>query len=167
MATPRKNVTRERFLDVGTLALNKVEVTATAADLNLLSGASVAATAIKKVDKVALAALDTGGGVLSWVNPEASAILINRVTIVTSVKSTGASTVDAGTTAASATTSSDNLLDGLDTGTAVVTTDNLQTPGTNGKQLQSLAVGKWVTISRSTGACAGLVGYCYIEYFVL
>lgn len=167
MATPRKNVTRERFLDVGTLALNKVEVTATAADLNLLSGASVAATAIKKVDKVALAALDTGGGVLSWVNPEASAILINRVTIVTSVKSTGASTVDAGTTAASATTSSDNLLDGLDTGTAVVTTDNLQTPGTNGKQLQSLAVGKWVTISRSTGACAGLVGYCYIEYFTL
>lgn len=167
MPTPRSRVTKEHFVDAKNLALRGVEVTATAADLNLLAGMNAGAMAVKKVDKVALAALDTGGGVLSWVNPEASAILINRCTIVTSVKSTGASTVDAGTTAASATTSSDNLLDGLDTGTAVVTTDNLQSPGTNGKQLQSLAAGKWVTISRASGACAGLVGFAYIEYFIL
>lgn len=167
MPTPRSRVTKEHFVDAKNLALRGVEVTATAADLNLLAGMNAGAMAVKKVDKVALAALDTGGGVLSWANPEAGDILINRVTIVTSVKSTAASTVDVGTTATTATTSSDNLLDGLDTGTAVLTTDNLQTPGTNGKQLQSLAVGKWVTISRSTGACAGLVGYCYIEYFVL
>lgn len=161
------NIERHDLLDVRRLLLNDVELTATAADLNLLAGMVAAGTATKKVDKVALAALDSGGGVLSWANPEAGAILINRVTIVTSVKSTAASTCDVGTATASATTSSDNLLDGLDTGTAVLTTDNLQTPGTNGKQLQSLAAGKWLTISRASGACAGLVGFAYIEYFAL
>ena len=111
-----------------------------------------------------LAALDTGGGVLAWVNPESVAIIITRITIDITTKSTAASTIDAGTTATSAATSSDNLIDGADAGAVEAVFDNYGDPGTNGKFKQKLAVGKWVTISRASGACAGLVGKAYIEY---
>lgn len=111
-----------------------------------------------------LAALDTGGGVLSWANPETVSIIITRLVIDITTKSTAASTIDAGTTASSATTSSDNLIDGQDSGTAAAVFDNYENPGSNGKPKQKLAVGKWVTISKASGACAGLVGKAYIEY---
>jgi hypothetical protein len=117
-----------------------------------------------KVARVALAALDTGGGVLSWANPEAGSILIHRVILDVTTKATGACTVDVGTTAASATTSNDGLLDGLDVGTAAGTFDNITEKGTNGKSRQKLATGKWVTGSMASGAAAGLVGFCYIFY---
>jgi len=121
-----------------------------------------------KTVKVALgSAADTGGAVLAWANPEATDIHIDRIRIKTTVKSTGASTVDFGTTAVNATTSSDNLLDGVDLGTAVGVFDNTRNAGTNGKGGQSLAAGKWITGSRATGAVAGLVGYAYITYTVL
>ena len=117
--------------------------------------------------RVALAAVDTGGGVLAWQNPEASSIIITRVVIDATTKATGACTIDVGTTATSATTSSDTLLDGLDVGTAATTADNITDKGTNGKSRQKLASGKWVTGSMASGAAAGLVGYAYIEYFVI
>jgi hypothetical protein len=117
-----------------------------------------------KVARVALAALDTGGGVLAWANPESGAVIIERVVIDATTKATAAATIDVGTTATNATTSSDNLLDGLDVGTAAGTFDNLSDAGTNGKARQKLASGKWVTASRASGACAGLVGYAYIFY---
>ena len=82
-------------------------------------------------------------------------------------KSTGACTIDVGTTAVSAATSSDNLIDGLDTGTAIGTFDNITDKGTNGKSRQKLASGKWVTASMASGAAAGTVGYAYIEYFII
>jgi hypothetical protein len=147
--------------------MNKLSgVTAVAGDLTLLAGMDAAGSKIKKVAKVALAAVDTAGGAFAWQNPEGAGIFINRATIDVTTKATGACTLDIGTTAASATTSSDNLLDGLDVGTATVTTDNLQTPGTNGKQLQKLASGKWVTGSKASGATAGIVGSVYIEYWL-
>jgi len=116
------------------------------------------------IAKVALAALDTGGGVLAWQNPEAVSIIIDRIEFDVTTKSTAASTVDVGTTATNATTSSDNLMDGLDVGTAAGVFDNLGDAGTNGKAKQKLAAGKWVTASKASGACAGLVGYAYIHY---
>jgi hypothetical protein len=122
---------------------------------------------MKRVMKVPLGVVDTGGGVLSWVNPHSFAIIIHRVTLDVTTKSTGASTIDVGTTAVSATTSSDNLIDGQDTGTAIGTFDNITEKGTNGKSRQKLAVGAWVTASKATGACAGLVGNAYIEYYPL
>jgi hypothetical protein len=116
------------------------------------------------VARVALAALDTGGGVLAWANPETTAIIITRVVVDVTTKTTGACTVDVGTTATSATTSSDTLLDGLDVGTATGTFDNITEKGTNGKSRQRLAAGKWVTGSMASGAAAGLVGWAFISY---
>jgi len=117
-----------------------------------------------KVAIVPLGALDTGGGVASWVNPEASAIIIRRVYMDVTTKATAAATVSVGTTPTSATTSSANLMDTTDVGTAAGVFDNINQAGTNGKSIQKLAAGKWVTASRASGACAGLVGNLYIEY---
>lgn len=120
-----------------------------------------------KVVKLALTAgVDTGGGVLSWANPEAGAIFVQRLIIDITTPATAACLLDAGTTPTSGTTLSDNLIDGIDVHTAVITGDNLLSAGTNGKQIQNLAAGKWLTISTQVagGASAGLVGNAYIEY---
>ena len=119
-----------------------------------------------KVARVALAAADTGGGVFSWQNPEGAAIVVERLVVDVTTDATGACTVDAGTTPTSATTLSDNLIDGLDVGAAAGTFDSITDKGTNGKSRQKLAAGKWVTGSVASGASAGLVGYAYILYFV-
>lgn len=117
-----------------------------------------------KVARVALAAVDTGGGVFAWQNPEAGSILVERVILDVTTFTSGASTVDVGTTATSATTLSDNLIDGVSLATAAKQVDNLGDAGTNGKTRQKLATGKWVTGSVASGASAGLVGFAYIHY---
>lgn len=119
-----------------------------------------------KVDKVALAAVDTAGGVFAWQNPEASAIIVERVVIDVTTASTGACTIDVGVTPTSATTSVDNLLDGQSVA-AVATLDNIENQGTNGKSCGRLASGKWVTASVASGASAGLVGSAYIHYILV
>jgi hypothetical protein len=113
--------------------------------------------------RAALAALDTGGGILSLANPEEAAIIVTRLAIYTTTKSTGACTADAGI-AAGATTSSDNLIDGVDLGTAAGQFCNLKNAGTNGKASQLWAANQYLTISMASGAAAGLVGYAYVEY---
>lgn len=122
--------------------------------------------ALKKVTG-ALAAVDTGGGVFAWANPETSEILIEHVALVVTTKTTDACTVDVGTTAADATTSSDNLIDGQDINAAAGTFTNAANGGTNGKLAQRLAAGKWVTASKASGASAGLKGSYEIYYRVL
>jgi hypothetical protein len=117
-----------------------------------------------KVAKVALAGVDTGGGLFVWLNPEVGAILIDRVVLDVTTKSTGASTVAVGTTAVSAVTSSNNLLDAADLGTAAGTFDNITDKGSAGKSRQRLAAGGWVTGSRASGALAGIVGSVYVYY---
>lgn len=106
----------------------------------------------------------TGGAVLSWANPELGSIIITRVIIDVTTKSTGAATLAIGSTATSATTSANNLLDAVDVGTAAGTFDNITEKGTAGKSRQKLAAGKWVTATGSA-TTAGLVGFLYIEYF--
>lgn len=122
---------------------------------------------LPKTAKVALAAVDTGGGVFSWANPESSNILISRVMIDVTTAATAACTIDVGHTATSATTSSDTLLDGLDVNSAAGVFDNITNAGTNGKAVQRLASGKWITASKASGATAGIVGYAYITYHVV
>jgi hypothetical protein len=139
-------------------------ITASVTELNLVDGAQ----RLRKIAKVALAATaDTGGAILSWVNPEASAIIITRLVLDITTKATSACTVDFGTTASSATTLSDTLIDGLDINAAIGTFDNITDKGTNGKSRLKLASGKWVTGSTASGAVAGTVGFAYIEYFVI
>lgn len=134
----------------------------------VLGGTTISTTSrLPKIAKVVLGVADTGGGVLAWANPESGSIIITRIIIDVTTKSTGACTLDVGTTAASATTSSDNLLDGVDVGTAAGTFDNIEDQGTNGTSRQKLAAGKWVTASKASGAAAGLAGYAYIEYFLI
>ena len=123
--------------------------------------------ALKKVTG-ALAAVDTGGGIFSWANPEDGDIIVEHVALVVTTKTTGACSADVGTTATNATTSSDNLIDGKDINAASGTFTNLESAGTNGKAAQRLAKGKWVTASVvAGGASAGLVGSYEIYYRVL
>lgn len=123
--------------------------------------------ALKKVTG-ALAAVDTGGGIFSWTNPEDGDIIVEHVALVVTTKTTGACSADVGTTATNATTSSDNLIDGKDINAASGTFTNLESAGTNGKAAQRLAKGKWVTASVvAGGASAGLKGSYEIYYRVL
>lgn len=121
----------------------------------------------KKIVKVPLAAVDTAGGLFSWVNPEVGAIVVNRVTLDVTTVATGACSVSVGTSVVSAATSSANLIDTLDVHSATGVFDNLANGSTNGKMLQRLAAGGWVNGSKASGASAGIVGNAYIEYIVL
>lgn len=133
------------------------------AELELKAG-SIAP--IVRVAKVAIAAVDTAGGLFAWANPEAGAVAVTRVLLDVTTQSTGACTADVGTTATSAATLSDNLIDGASVAAAALL-GNLGNAGTNGKTSQRLASGKWVTGSVASGASAGIVGFAYITYVVL
>lgn len=145
----------------GQLYQSGIALTGTGADINR--------GALKKVTG-ALAAEDTAGGVFSWANPEAGDIIVEHVALVVTTTATGACSINVGTTATNATTSSDNLIDGKDVNAAAGTFTNLESAGTNGKSAQRLASGKWVTASVDTGgggASAGLVGTYEIYYRAL
>ena len=156
------------------LALAGVPVTATAAQLNAMGGLGAAAAGavfnrITKVAVVALAAVDTAGGVFSWANPEATAILVTRLVVDVTTVATAACTLDIGATATTATTLSDTMLDGIDVHTATGQFDSMlaANAGTNGLTVNKVAVGKWVTASKASGASAGLVGFAYIFYSLI
>lgn len=164
--------------DLTQLNLNGTAVSADAGELNKLDGATwttvqlnqitdafgtVTLSRATKIVRVALAAVRTAGGVLSWVNPEAGAILVTRIVLDITTQSTGASTIDCGYTAASATTLSDDAIDGL-SGATAGTFDNIENLGTNGKSVLKVATGKWITASEASGDVTGLAGYAYIHY---
>lgn len=124
--------------------------------------------------KVATGALIAGSAnafAFAWQNPETSKIIINRVFVnVTTKSATAGSLLDVGT-GATATTHSDNLIDGLDIATATVLADNVKNAGTNGKGL-SLLDEKSGTTSYVTGQilvqnAAALAGKYYIVYMVV
>jgi len=153
-----------KWIIVGDLSINGVDLSATAAELNLVKNAD----RVVKVAKVALAAVNTAGGVFAWANDEGASIIVQRVILDVTTKATGACSLDVGTTATNATTLSNNLIDGVDVNAAAGVFDNLDNAGTDGKSKQKLAAGKWVTGSVvSGGASAGLVGFAYIEYVVI
>lgn len=114
--------------------------------------------------KVALAALDTGGGVLSVLNPEGVDLIIPSGGLVLDVTTaaTAACTLDAGI-GSGATTKYDNLIDGVDVNTAIGVFDNGVDNGTNGGP-KKWPAGEYLTVSMASGAAAGLAGYAYIRY---
>lgn len=159
-------------LKVGNLDLGGTALTASGADLNAVKGLGATTARAVKTAVVALAGgVDTGGGLGSWANPEAGSILVTRCIVDVTTVAAAACLVDAGTTATNATTLSDNLLDGIDVHTATGQFDSLlaANAGTNGKTVQKLATGKWVTFSTQAagGASAGLVGQAYIQYVLV
>lgn len=113
---------------------------------------------------VALGALDTGGGVLSLLNPEGVDLIIPSGGLLLDIttKSTAACTLDGGV-GSGATTVYDTLIDGLDANAAAGTFDNIADKGTNGGPVKWPA-GEYLTVSMKTGAAAGLVGNAYIGY---
>lgn len=111
-----------------------------------------------------LAALDTGGGVVGIANPEDVDIIVTRVVLDVTTKTTAACTLDGGI-AAAITTSSDNLIDGLDVNAATGVFGNIQNKAGNGKELQRWDSDEFFTLSKKTGAAAGLVGSYFIEYY--
>lgn len=158
----------------GKLTVGGVTLTS-ATTLNQVGAAfgTVNAERLIKVGRLALtgAAINAGtGGVIAWTNPEAGSIIILNVHLAVTTVSTGACTLDIGTTATTATTTSDNIFDGIDaTTTAPVyysMSDAALDTGAN-IGIKPLATGKWVTIDEKTGDATGLVGVLYIEYVLV
>lgn len=101
-----------------------------------------------------------------WTAPAAAMILRSWLNITTA--STGASTIDIGYTAASSTTSSDTLLDGI-SGTPAAVFDSMNAAldsGANAKA-QLAASGKWVTADEASGDTSGMVAVFYIQYVLV
>lgn len=101
-----------------------------------------------------------------WTAPAAAIIL--RVILDITTQSTGASTIDIGYTATTATTTSDTLLDGV-SGASVATFDSMNAAldsGANAKA-QLAASGKWITADSASGDTTALVGVVYIQYILV
>ena len=107
-----------------------------------------------------LTASDAAGGIFSVENTYGAELIVIRL-IVQSTGTSGACTVDVGV-AVNGTTSSDDLIDGLDV-EAVGTFDNITDPGTNGAALAAWKSGEFVNASMATGAAAGLGGNYAIQ----
>jgi hypothetical protein len=103
----------------------------------------------------------------AWTAPAAA--IIQRVLFNITTVSTGASTIDVGYTASTATTSSDTLLDGVDGNAATALFDSANAAldsGANAKA-QLAASGKWITMDEASGDTTGLVGVLYIQYILV
>lgn len=103
----------------------------------------------------------TGGGALALANPEGQPVIVTRLTLYVEDASDGAATVDAGI-GASATTSADNLIDGVSVAATGVS-DNITDKGSNGKSRQLWGASQFLTITASA-TLAGMIAYAYVEY---
>ena len=108
-------------------------------------------------------------GFASWQNPESTTIVITDVVLIITTVSSGACTIDIGTTATSAVTTSDNIFDGIDATAAapvVYTMRNDALDAAANVNAKDLATGKWITIDEASGDAEGLRGVLYISYYV-
>lgn len=107
------------------------------------------------VIKCALAASDAAAGVVSWKNTLPYPVFVTGVMLDVTTQSSAACTVGIGT--ASTSISATNLL----------ASQSVAAAGVFGIRtvFSKVAVGSFVTISKVSGATAGLVGSAYIEYF--
>jgi hypothetical protein len=109
------------------------------------------------------ATTNTGGDALNLANPEGAALIITRFIINVTTEATGAATIDAGV--AATLTSNDELLDGVDVGSAAILDDNIN--GVVAAEVASAVVewgaAEYLTVTPSA-TLAGLVGTYYVEY---
>lgn len=122
-----------------------------------------------KVAEVALTAGIVNAFALAWENPETVPIIVTRVLIdITTAGGTATAVLNVGT-AGDATTTSDNLLGGIDAN-VTATYDNLLAAdaGSNGKTVQKLdkkgGTTAFITAQILTEAASSLVGNAYIFY---
>ena len=118
---------------------------------------------LPQVARVALAAVDTAGGVFAWANPTGGTIIVTGVAVDVTTVSSGACTIDVGV-ANNGTTLSDTLIDGASTATTARVIDHVKDAGTNGTAAQRCTSTQFVTGSVASGASAGIVGFAYITY---
>lgn len=149
----------------GALQFAGVDGTAALANLAAKNGAVNTARAIK-VATFALAGIvgTTGGGIGKLANPEGATIIIIRLVLDITTKSTGAANASAGV-AANGTTSAADLCDTLDVGTAAICADNITNAGAGGKATRKMTSTQFVTVTGSADS-TGLVGTGYIEYIL-
>lgn len=112
--------------------------------------------------KFALAATAGAGGCAAIANPEGEDLIITGLALDVTTQSTGACTLDAGV-AADATTSADNLIDGVSVAAAGVK-NSVKDAGTNGLSYKKWGATEYLTVTQATGAIAGLVGNGYVNY---
>jgi hypothetical protein len=99
----------------------------------------------------------------AWKNPESVPIIVTRVVVnVTKAGGTAGSVIDVGS-AADATTTSDNLIDGADLN-AVAVYDNIDDQGADGESKQIIDVDEYVTGQILTENAAALEGTFTIYY---
>lgn len=96
------------------------------------------------------------GGVVKVKNDLGIDLIVTGVIVDTTTKSTGAATVDAGIDDGGD-VSSDNLLDGLDVGTAAGFFSNSDNAGTNGNQKKLWKKDEYF-VATASATVAGLVG---------
>jgi len=99
---------------------------------------------------------DTGGGILSYQNVTGYDMIIQSVVMDVTTVASAACSIGVGVTSTSGTTSATNLIASQDVNTAAGTF-GASTP-------QKLPNGKWLTVSKVSGASAGLVGNLYVSY---
>jgi hypothetical protein len=117
--------------------------------------------------QVKLGATGAAAGDLAAVaNPTGTKCVVVGVVVDLTTIATGAATVDIGV-AANATTSADNLIDGLDTHSATGIFTNGVNPGSNGKLFKPWAASEYVTASEASGDTTGQVGKITILYIDL
>ncbi len=114
--------------------------------------------------KLALTAstTSTGGDALATLNPGNADLIITKLILDVTTPATGSATADIGV-GATAATSDDSLLDGVDVGTSAILADNVDNQGTNGKASVRWPAGEYLTVSPSA-TLAGLVGNVYVQY---
>lgn len=117
--------------------------------------------------KVALAAVETAGGLLAWQNPESSQIIVDRFILNITAIDTANLIANFGV-AADATTAGTNLLDGQGIKVAYSPIDNLVSGGAEGKSAvlvdEKGGTNDYITGSKESGEATGLTGYAYIHY---
>lgn len=135
------------------------------AELDTLAASDAAGL---KIARVALAGGNANAFAFAWQNPESKAIIVTRIYVdVTTKGAVAGALLDCGP-AASATTHSDTLIDGLDIASATVLADNITNKGSNGLPFTKLDVAggttAFITGQILVKDAAALAGYAYIFY---
>ena len=135
------------------------------AELDTLAASDAAGL---KIARVALAGGNANAFAFAWQNPESKAIIVTRIYVdVTTKGAVAGALLDCGP-AASATTHSDTLIDGLDIASATVLADNITNKGSNGLPFTKLDVAggttAFITWQILVKDAAALAGYVYIFY---
>jgi len=114
----------------------------------------------------ALTASDTVAEVFQLTNSYGSDLIVTRAMIQVTTVSSGACTIDVGA-GSGASTSYDNLLDGIDVNGSTGVSDNLKSmhAGDSGRSVVIWKSTEYINASKKTGATSGLVGY-YAVYCV-